>query len=29
METLALSPSASGRFLGVSKRTIYHLVAAG
>jgi hypothetical protein len=29
METLALSPSASGRFLGVSKRTIFNLIAAG
>ena len=29
MEPLALSPSASGRFLSVSKRTIYNLISAG
>ena len=28
MEPLAISPAASGRFLGVSKRSIYNLIAA-
>jgi len=28
-EPLALSPAAAARFLGVSKRTIYNLLAAG
>lgn len=28
LEPLAISPAASGRFLGVSKRTIYNLIAA-
>jgi hypothetical protein len=29
MEPLAISPAASGRFLGVSKRTIYNLITDG
>jgi hypothetical protein len=29
MEPLSLSPAASGRFLGVSKRSIYNLISAG
>jgi excisionase family DNA binding protein len=28
IEPLSLSPTASGRFLGVSKRTIYNLISA-
>jgi hypothetical protein len=28
LEPLAISPAASGRFLGVSKRTVYNLIAA-
>ena len=28
-EPLALSPAAAARFLGLSKRTIYNLLAAG
>jgi hypothetical protein len=28
LEPLAISPAASGRFLGVSKRTIYNLISA-
>jgi hypothetical protein len=28
LEPLAISPAASGRFLGVSKRSIYNLIAA-
>ena len=29
LEPLALSPAAAARFLGVSKRSIYNLLAAG
>ncbi len=29
MEPLALSPAAAARFLGVSKRTVYNLIASG